>query len=513
MITIAVIVLTAIAIYIYNIRYFDYWKKRNVKYVKPLPFFGSNLENYICQKSLTTTLTEWYRAYPDEKVVGYFRSSSPGLLIRDPELVKRVLITDFVHFFERGLHPDKAGIEPLLQNLFFAEGDLWRSLRQRMTPAFTSGKLKAMFPLIVERAEQLQTRALSAAREGRTMDARDLMARYTTDFIGACGFGLDAKSLNEEDSAFRKLGSQIFNFDLRMGIVTFLKDTFPFLTRKLKYMDRLEDEVFSLVNHIQKERNYEPSTRNDFIDLLMECKKKGIIEVESLENVKPDGTPERATLELTDRLIAAQVFVFFAAGFETSSSATSFTLHQLAHNLDVQQKVQKEIDEVLSEHNNKLSYDAIKNMKYLDWTFREGMRLFPSLGYLARKCTRKYTFPELNLTIDEGVTVAIPLQGMHTDPKYFENPLEFRPERFSPENSSKITKYIFLPFGEGPRACIGERLGLMQSLAGMAAILSKFTVEPAPQTKKHLTVEPKFDVVQSIEGGLPLLFTERKKVV
>ncbi|MDK0539469.1 cytochrome P450, partial [Clostridium perfringens] len=78
--------------------------------------------------------------------------------------------------------------EPMMQNLFFAEGDLWKLLRQRMTPAFTSGKLKAMFPLVVERAERLKTRALAAAADGKSLDARDLMARYTTDFIGACGF-------------------------------------------------------------------------------------------------------------------------------------------------------------------------------------------------------------------------------------------------------------------------------------------------------------------------------------
>ncbi|RVE46645.1 hypothetical protein evm_008718 [Chilo suppressalis] len=509
MITVIIIVLTLIAIYLYNTRNFNYWKKRGIKYQKPVPFFGTNTENFLLRKSYTETLTNWYKCYPNEKVVGFFRASIPGLLIRDPELIKRVLITDFAHFYERGLHPDKDGIEPLLQNLFFAEGDLWRLLRQRMTPAFTSGKLHAMFPLIVERAKHLQARALAASWEGSAIDARDLMARYTTDFIGACGFGLNAGSLNEENSAFRKLGQEIFEFNFKMALTTILKDLVPTLTRSLKYMDRVENQVFSLVKQILEERNYKISNRNDFIDLMIDCKNKGSIEVESLQKVKPDGKPELARLELTDKLIAAQVFVFFAAGFETSSSATSYTLHQLAHNPEVQKKVQKEIDDVLSKHDNKLSYEAIKNMSYLEWTFKEGMRLFPSLGYLARKCTKKYTFTDLNFTIDEGVFIIIPVQGINTDPQYFDEPLKFRPERFSPRNISETNKYVYLPFGDGPRACIGARLGLMQSLAGLAAILSKFTVEPAPETKKHLTVEPKFDIVQNIEGGLPLRFIER----
>ncbi|XP_063828457.1 cytochrome P450 6B6-like [Ostrinia nubilalis] len=448
---------------------------------------------------------ELYKKYPEEKVVGYFRTSNPGLLIRDPELVKRILMTDFVHFYERGIHPNKMGIEPILSNLFFAEGEyLWRLLRHRMTPAFTSGKLKAMFPLIVERAEQLQARALDAARKGKAIDARDLMARYTTDFIGACGFGLDAGSLNEEESAFRKLGADIFKFDLRQVVVNVLKDNFPRLTRQLKFLGHLENQIVTVVNDIQKQRNYQPSNRNDFIDLLLECKKKGIIKVESLEKVKPDGSPDYATLELDDLLIAAQVFVFFAAGFETSSSATSYTLHQLAYYPEVQRKVQAEIDEVLSKHDNKLSYEAVKDMTYLEWTFKEGMRKFPSLGFLSRRCSRKYTIPDLNMTIDEGVMIAIPLQALQTDPQYFDNPTEFRPERFDPKNKL-VKKFTYLPFGDGPRACIG----FMQSLAGMAAILSRFSVEPAPESHP---VEPKFDVVQSIIDGIPLRFVERKKV-
>ncbi|KAL4715671.1 hypothetical protein ACJJTC_006250 [Scirpophaga incertulas] len=509
----AILVIISISLYLYITRKCNYWEERGVKYVKPVPFFGSNFENYILRCSLTETFTRWYREYPNEKVVGYFRSTEPGLLVRDPEIVKRVLITDFAYFYERGILRDKTSIEPILRNLFFAEGDLWRLLRQRMTPAFTSGKLKNMFHLITERAEQLQLRALKAARSGRTIDARDLMARYTTDVIGACGFGLDAVSLNEDDSAFRRLGAQIFEHSLKKALIAIIKDFFPSISKNLKHLGDVEKPLVSLVNQILKQRKYEPSERNDFIDLLLDARKKGVIEVESLEKINKGGNPERVSLELTDQLIAAQVFVFFAAGFETSSSATSYTLHQLAFNPEVQKKVQREIDMVLSKHNQKFTFDAISELTYLDWTFKEGMRLFPSLGYLARKCTRKFTIPELNLTIDEGVTVSIPLEGLQTDPQYFEDPFTFRPERFDPENNKKINKYIYMPFGEGPRACIGARLGHMQSLAGLATILSKFTVEPAPETKRRLSVEPKIDVVQNIKGGIPLRFIERKSFV
>ncbi|XP_075979296.1 cytochrome P450 6B6-like [Anticarsia gemmatalis] len=509
MITVIIVFVAALALYLYGTRTFSYWKKRGIKHDKPVLFFGTNTDCYLLRKSITQVAEDIYWRYPKEQVVGFFRSTRPELVIRDPAIAKRILVTDFAYFYPRGLNPHKTVIEPLLRNLFFADGDLWRLLRQRMTPAFTSGKLKAMFPLIVERAERLQARALAAAAAGRPLDARDLMARYTTDFIGACGFGLDADSLNDEESAFRKLGVTIFKIGVKDAIIAVFKEIFPNALKHLKYLTRAEKPMFDLVSAILKQRNHEPSGRNDFIDLMLECQKKGNMVTESLEKINADGSPELVTMELSDELLAAQVFVFFAAGFETSSSATSFTLHQLAFHPEVQQKVQAEIDQVLAKHNNKLSYNAIKEMTYLECTFKEGMRMFPSLGFLIRECARTYTIPELDVSIDEGVGIVIPLQALHNDPQYFDEPHAFRPERFQVDSPSAKNKYAYLPFGDGPRACIGERLGLMQSLAGLAAVLARFSVAPADTTVRHPVVEPKSDIVQSIKGGLPLMFLNR----
>ncbi|XP_026736660.1 cytochrome P450 6B5-like isoform X3 [Trichoplusia ni] len=511
MITLAVAVILLVSLYLYGTRTFKYWEQRGVKHDKPKPFVGNNFYGLLFKKSMTQVANELYWKYPNEPVVGFFRSSRPELVIRDPDIVKRILITDFDHFYKRGFTHENTVFEPLMQNLFFAEGDVWKLLRQRITPTFTTGKLKGMFPLIVERAEKLRARTLAAAVKGKPIDARDLMARFTTDFIGACGFGLDADSLNEEESAFRKLGIKIFKLGVKDIIKIMLKDTFPDLFRNIKMWSRIEDDMDDLVREILQKRNYKPIGRNDFIDLILECQMKGTMKGESIEKKKPDGSAEIATLEMDVGLIAAQVFVFFAAGFETSSSATSYTLHQLAYHPEVQKKAQDEIDRVLAKHNGQLSYDAVKELTYLEWVFKEGLRMFPSLGFLLRKSTRPYHFPDLNMTIDENVKILIPLQSLHNDPKYFPEPEVFRPERFDPEEFDSNNKYVYLPFGEGPRACIGARLGLMQSLAGLAAVLSSFTVEPAPETVRRPVVDPKSAIVQSIAAGLPLKFIARKK--
>ncbi|XP_013141588.1 PREDICTED: cytochrome P450 6B2-like [Papilio polytes] len=509
MLAVALIVVAVVAVYLYGTRTFRYWEKRGIKHDKPIPFFGNNWPMYSRMKSMSEIATELYWRYPKERVVGFYRATQPELVIRDAELVKQVLVTDFNYFSTRGLNTHKTVLEPLSKNLFFADGDIWKLLRQRMTPAFTSGKLKAMFPLIIERAERLQKNAINVPPTGGVLDSREIMARYTTDFIGAVGFGLDSDSLSEEDSAFRRLGVEIFKFDVSQLITQMLKEMFPETFKHLRIMKKIENDVFALVRGILQKRNNKPSGRNDFIDLLLECKKKGNMVGESMEITKPDGTPEHVSIELSEALMVAQVFVFFAAGFETSASSTSYTLHELAYHPEEQMKVQEEIDRVLAKYDNKLCYDAINEMNYLRCAFKEGIRMFPSLGHLVRKCTRKYTFPDTDLTIDEGVSIVIPVQAMHKDPQFFEDPDKYRPERFLTDFINPMTKHIYLPFGEGPRACIGERLGLMQSLAGLAAVLSRYTVEPAPQTQRHPTVDPTSNIVQSVIGGIPLMFRPR----
>ncbi|XP_075978670.1 cytochrome P450 6B2-like [Anticarsia gemmatalis] len=510
---IVIVPIVLIALYFYGVRTFDYWKKRGIKHDKPLPFVGTNFKQFVQRASMAMMATETYRRYPDEKVVGFYRGTSPELVIRDPEIIKRILVTDFQYFYSRGIHPHKSVIEPLLKNIFFADGDLWRLIRQRFTPAFSTGKLKAMFHIITDRAEKLQI-ITEEVVDREYYDVRELMARYTTDFIGVCGFGIDMDSLSDENSQFRKLGKRIFERKFRDGVAGALKIMFPELCKNVNFLaPELEEQMTHIVKTVAQQRNYKPSGRNDFIDLMLELKQKGKIIGESIESRNPNGTPKIVELEMDDLIMTAQAFVFFGAGFETSSTASSYTLHQLAFNPEYQEKVQKEVDEVLARHNNKITYDAIKEMKYLEMAFYESMRMYPSVGYLIRMCTvPQYTIPEIDVTITQDVKVMIPIQAIHRDEKYFQDPDQFIPERFSDGAKEDIKNFIFLPFGEGPRACVGARLGQMQSMAGLAAVLQKYTVEPAACSLKDPLPEPTGIVSEGFIGGLPLKIKRRQKI-
>ncbi|XP_073947437.1 cytochrome P450 6B5-like [Choristoneura fumiferana] len=498
-----------IILYLWSTRTFNYWVERGVKHEKPVPIFGNNFRQFAQQASMAMLATDMYRKYPNEKVVGFFRGSAPELVIRDIDIIKRILTTDFEHFYARGLNPHRTVVEPLFKNLFFADGDLWRLIRQRFTPVFSTGKLKAMFPLITERAEKLQVLAETVALED-SYDMRELMARYTTDFIGACGFGINMNTLNVENSQFRQLGKRIFQRSPRDAVIGLLKFIFPELCKNMHFLaPEIEISIRHLVQTVLKERDHKPSGRNDFIDLLLELQSQGKMVGKSIERKNSDGTPVVIKLELDEVIVMAQVFVFFGAGYETSSSASSFLLHQLAFNPNCQEKVQAEIDRVLKKYDNKLNYDAVKEMTYLEMAFNEGMRMYPSVAYLVRECrSPSYTIPEINLTINDGVKVIIPTQAIHMDEQYFENPEKFDPERFNPEYKQD-RRFVYMPFGEGPRSCVGARLGLMQSMAGVAALLQKFTVEPAACSVRNPTPEPTATVAESFVGGLPLKLRRR----
>ncbi|XP_046960768.1 cytochrome P450 6B2-like [Vanessa cardui] len=506
------VIVLVVAIYFYGTRNHDYWSKRNVKSDRPLPIFGNYFKYVFGIKSITVTTTELYNKYPNEKVVGNYCGNTPELIIRDPDIARDILNVDFAHFYLRGLGRD-AKKEPLLQNIFSAEGDSWKLVRQRLTPAFTTAKLKGMFPLIVKCAEKLHDIGDEIVAKGGECDVRDLMARFSTEFIGACGLGIEMDTITNENSVFRSMGREIFSRSfsdiLKLGAYEILPEIRSLFDKYMNFTKDLEAFFVNMITKVFKHRDHKPSGRNDFVDLVLGLAAKGKIKGDSIEHRHPDGTPKEVELQMDELCLVAQVFVFFAAGFETSSSSTSYALHELAYNPDLQQKIQDEIDQVLSKYDNKLCYDAVAEMTLLDLSFKEALRMLPPLGTLHRTCASQYTIKKLGITIDPGVRIVIPVSALHHDEKYFENPEQFKPERFALGDNA--LKYVYLPFGEGPRACIGARLGHMQSLAGLAALLSKFSVEPSEKTHRKLRINHRLHVVQGVKDGIPLKLKLRNK--
>jgi len=250
-------------------------------------------------------------------------------------------------------------------------------------------------------------------------------------------------------------------------------------------------------------REKEGIIRPDMIHLLMEAKKGNLKYEESQQNSDAGfATVEESTVGqklqnkhiLTDDDLTAQAVLFFAAGFDTSSTLISFMAYELALNEDVQRKLQDEIDLTMFENNNKLSYETILSMKYLDMVICETLRKWPPVPALDRLCVKPYTVeptePNENpVLLEKGMVIWIGVYAMHHDPKYFPNPDRFDPERFNDENKRNIDPYSYLPFGIGPRNCIGSRFALLEAKAMFVYWLSKFNIVVVKETQIPLKID------------------------
>ncbi|CAH0399765.1 unnamed protein product [Chilo suppressalis] len=469
---------------------FSYWSDKNIKGPTPWPIVGNFANVMFQKKSVNQCIKDVYFKYKGEKLVGLYRGFQPMLLVNDPEYIKHILVKDFNCFQNRGMSTSKSRLS---DNLFSAEGEKWKILRQKLTPVFTSRKLRDMVPIIQECVESFLLFVDTLANRNVDYEIRDMTSKYTMKVIGKCAFGLDVDTFTDEKNQFSEMANLIFKQTLSDRLLTVLDMIFPGLKKLFVTRLDIQDYFVSLVRKVLLEREGKPLIRKDFIDFMLELRDCGKIN-RKLDNEKV------CEIEIDDYMLAAQAFVFYTAGYETSSATMSFMIHELALHPEIQDRVYEEISQVLAKYNGEINYESIKYMKYLEMVFDETLRKYTVAGILFRKASSRYTFAGTNLTIEKGTLVLISATALSTDSTYFPEPDKFNPENLSSENISKLPKYVYLPFGEGPRNCIGMRFAKILSLLAMAAFLKKFKVEPAKKTKRELTFNPKGMILISNEG-------------
>jgi cytochrome P450 family 9 len=245
-----------------------------------------------------------------------------------------------------------------------------------------------------------------------------------------------------------------------------------------------------IVQSAIKHRVESGEKRNDFIQLMLEAR-EGQLKQEKPEllsefekEAQLSGVDKNGN-KLTDFDIFAQCFLFFFAGFDTIESAMVTCCIYLALNPDCQEKLHKELTNELQnpEHGGKLNYDLIQTkLEYMDAFISETQRLYPSAFRTERKAVADYQIPGTKQIVPKGTLLVFPIYSIQNDPDNFENPEKFDPERFLPENKSKMNPYAFLPFGHGPRNCIGMRFALTEVKSMLANLVLNFKVEPSSKT-------------------------------
>lgn len=241
-----------------------------------------------------------------------------------------------------------------------------------------------MFPLIVECSKNMEPYLDKIAERGKYIECRDLAAKFTTDVIGSCAFGIDMNSISDKDSEFRIIGRKLFTPTFKTIVRDVCRQFLPGLYDVIGHKLQVEEVNEFLTNLIKDTINYRKENkivRPDFVNTLIELKDHP----EKLESISMSFRKNQFRkkiinfifsifdeflfifffTELTDSMIASQAFVFFVAGFETSSSTISHALYELAQNHEIQDKLREEIREVYEKY-GELTYDVIKNMKYLD---------------------------------------------------------------------------------------------------------------------------------------------------
>lgn len=201
--------------------------------------------------------------------------------------------------------------DPLSANLFSLDGDEWKKLRVKLTPTFTSGKMKFMFKTLVDIGERFCDCLSELTEDHDELEMKELCARFTTDVIGTCAFGIDCNSLNDPNAEFRHYGRKIFGEPRHSVLVETLKREFKRLARKMhvkSIRDDISEFILKVVQDTVEYRERNNINRNDFMDLLIKLKNQKTTDKDKL---------------ITMQELAAQAFIFFLGGFETSSTTVN----------------------------------------------------------------------------------------------------------------------------------------------------------------------------------------------
>ena len=207
------------------------------------------------------------------------------------------------------------------------------------------------------------------------------------------------------------------------------------------------------------------------------------------DNGKPEQNNKKDAKYLTDDEIISQCIFFFVAGFETTASAITHTIFKLSHDSQIQQRLCDEVCEKLADidvDNLEEYYETITNkIPYLDAVLKETLRMYPPVTRLER-CLNADGYKLGDIPLEKGNLIEISTVAMHYDPNYFSNPHEYFPERFLPENKHKIVPYSYIPFGEGPRNCVGMRFAYQEAKICLASLIQKYRFEANAKTPKQL---------------------------
>ncbi|MFO0694058.1 MAG: cytochrome P450 [Polyangiales bacterium] len=410
---------------------------------KGLPFFGSLFELLADPLGF---LTERPRDYGD--VVRFRFPRTTYIVVNDPDAIHHVIV-DRAENYPKSRQYD--GLRLFLGNgLVTSEGAFWRRQRKLVQPAFHPKKIGAFAPAMVRAGEVLLARWEDHARSGRSFDVADEMQRVTFQIAGETLFSINLDDSSQAMGKAMAIAQRYAND----YVTTPFRIPRSIPTRKNREFDLALRTLDGIVYRILEERR-SGDAHDDLLSMLVRARDEETGEGMSAEQLRDE------------------IVTLISAGHETTANGLAWTFYLLARNPDVDARLAREVREVLGDRPPTLA--DLPRMPYVRWTFEEAMRLYPPVWGFEREALEEDEI--LGYRIPKGASVGVLTYALHRHPRFWPEPETFDPERFSPERSEGRHRYAYLPFGGGPRICIGNGFALMEAQLLLAQIVQRYRLE------------------------------------
>lgn len=397
---------------------------------------------------------------------------TPIYVVSDPALAHEILVERAKEFHKAELVRHAVG--PFAGNgLFLNEGESWRRQRKLAQPAFHHQRIEAYGATMVQQTLDL----LADWQPGATRDIAHEMTKLTLGIVNKTLFNVDVRAQADHIGAL--MTTVLASAEDRLNNYN------PIWGRLFQRKQRREaaaiQELFTIIEEIIAEHRRTGEDSGDLLSMLLTARDE-------------EDNPMSAQ-QLRD-----EVITLFVAGHETTANALAWAFYLVTQHPEVEANL---VQEIATLQGNPPTLRDLAQLPYSEQVIKEAMRLYPPAGGVTRQPLHDITLG--GYPVAKGSTVAISTYVMHRDPTLYPDPERFDPERFTPENEAKLPRLAYLPFGGGPRVCIGNSFAMIEARLILLTVLQRFQLRLAPgqqvRAQQVFTLRPK--------GGLPLTIHPR----
>lgn len=404
----------------------------------------------------------------------------PVWLASHPDLIEQVMVRSNRGYMKS--RAERRGLSFLGDGLLTSEGEFWRRQRRLQQPAFHKKRIEGYATTMVECAEQMADEWRGERETEAEIDLHAEMMRLTLRIVNLAMFGADVD--DKADEVGDALGAITDRFSGKGGVFFQTPEAIPTRTnrRYRSALRTLDDLIYGIIAERQREGDDEE--RGDLLAMLLAARDE-----ETGEGMSP-------------RQLRDEALTIFAAGHETTANAMSWTFYLLARHPEVEGQLQAELDETLGGRPPELS--DLARLRYTGAVVKESMRMYPPVPTFGREAAEDQDLGGYELR--KGTQIIVSQWVTHRDPRYFDDPELFRPERWLDGSTDDIPKYAYFPFGGGPRQCIGKGFAEMEAALLLASLSRRYSFTLADPERR---VKPQPVITLRPRGGMPMLARRR----